>query len=108
MPGIRLVVMAQKATRRLSRTAVASSGERCSNSAMYRSFGLTVPDVNLLKDGEALLLKDRAGGGRFEKGNIARSAGIVRSPNHGNRINDRRVGTVGKRTDDLHALIGIC
>src|SRR6516165_4684295 len=67
------VDIAQRATRRLRRTAVTSSGDKCSNSVVFS------PEAALLKYREALLLENRAGGGRFEKGDVTRSAGIGRS-----------------------------
>src|SRR5215472_15424224 len=87
IPGIRLVVIAQKATRKLRCTAVVSSGDRCSSSAILR-----LRRCYLLEDRKSLLLKDRSGGGGFEKGDIARSTGIFGRGHHGNRIDDRRMG----------------
>src|SRR6516164_6137757 len=85
-PGIRLVVIAQKATRKLRRTAVSSSGERCSNSAISP----------LLEEREPVLLEDRPGGGRPEKGDIARGAGICRNGHRRDRIYDGRMGVFWK------------
>src|SRR5271166_4171490 len=100
MPGIRLVVMAQKATRRLRRTAVASSGDRCSNSSIRHVSAL-------LKDREPMFLKGRSGGGGFEIGEIAQGGRIGRTRHHRDRVDNRRVGVLGEGADDLDGLIGI-
>src|SRR6516162_1147305 len=89
MPGIRLVVIAQKATRKLRRTAVTSSGERCSNSAIRHV-------SPLLEEREPVLLQDRPGGGRPEKGDIARGAGICRNGHRRDRIDNGRMGVLWK------------